>query len=64
MISHKGRLGKLIYSVGNMGVTGFLQLMSVYLLFFLIDEVHMDPWLASLIFFISYGVWNAINDPI
>ena len=59
-----GRLGKIVYSIGNVGLTGFLQLMSVYLLFFLIDEVHMDPWLASLIFLISYGIWNAINDPI
>jgi GPH family glycoside/pentoside/hexuronide:cation symporter len=59
----KGQLRKLVYSVGNIGLTGFLQLMSVYLLFFLIDEVHMDPWFASLVFLISYGIWNAINDP-
>jgi GPH family glycoside/pentoside/hexuronide:cation symporter len=57
------RLRKLLYSVGNIGLTGFLQMMSVYLLFFLIDVVHLDPWFASLVFVISYGIWNAINDP-
>ena len=60
----KGRAGKLVYSIGNLGLTGFLQLMNVFLLFFLIDIVHMNPWRASLIFLFSYGVWNAINDPI
>ena len=60
----KGRPGKIAYSVGSIGLTGFLQLMSAFLLFFLIDEVHLDTWLASLIFLISYGAWNAINDPI
>ena len=63
-LSLRGRSRKIVYSIGNVGLTGFLQLMSVYLLFFLIDEVHMDPWLASLVFLISYGIWNAINDPI
>lgn len=60
----KGRLEKIVYSVGNLGLTGFLQLMSAYLLFFLISEVHMDPGLASLVYLLSYGIWNAINDPI
>ena len=45
-------------------MTGFLQLISVFLLFFLVDEVHLNPWFASLIFLVSYGVWNAVNDPI
>jgi len=58
----KGKSGKLAYSVSNIGITGFLQLMSAWLLFFLIDVVYFDPWLAGLVFVISYGVWNAIND--
>ena len=60
----KGRPGKIAYSIGSIGLTGFLQLMSAFLLFFLVDEVHLNPWLASLIFLVSYGIWNAINDPI
>jgi GPH family glycoside/pentoside/hexuronide:cation symporter len=59
-----GRFEKIAYSIGSIGLTGFLQLMSTYLLFFLVDKVHLDPGLTSLIFLLSYGVWNAINDPI
>jgi GPH family glycoside/pentoside/hexuronide:cation symporter len=60
----KDRLGKIAYSIGSIGLTGFLQLMGTFLLFFLVDKVYLDPRLASLIFLFSYGVWNAINDPI
>jgi len=58
----KGRLGKIAYSMGNIGLTGFLQLISAFLLFFFIDIVHLDPWLTSLAYVISYGGWNGIND--
>jgi len=60
----KDRLEKITYSLGSIGLTGFLQLMSTFLLFFLVDEVHVDPGLASLVFLLSYGAWNAMNDPV
>jgi len=60
----KGRLGKIAYSMANIGRTGFLQLAGAFMLFFYIDVVHLDPWLAGLVFLISYGLWNGINDPI
>jgi len=57
-----GRPQKLAYSVGNLGYTGYAQLISAFLLFFLIDVVRLDPWLAGASFAISFGAWNAIND--
>ncbi|MFX0203200.1 MAG: MFS transporter, partial [Candidatus Hodarchaeota archaeon] len=59
-----GRPQKLAYSMGNIGLTGFLQLVGTFLLFFLIDKVLLNPWLASLVFLFSYGIWNGINDQI
>jgi len=57
-------MGKIAYSMANIGRTGFLQLAGAFMLFFYIDVVHLDPWLAGLVFLISYGLWNGINDPI
>ena len=63
-LSFKGRTGKLAYSVGAIGDTGFYQVINTFLLFFLTDHLKLDVWLACLAFAISFGVWNAINDPI
>jgi GPH family glycoside/pentoside/hexuronide:cation symporter len=60
----KGRAGKLAYAVGAIGDTGFYQVVNTFLLFFLTDHLKLDVWLACLAFAISFGVWNAINDPI
>jgi GPH family glycoside/pentoside/hexuronide:cation symporter len=60
----KGRVGKIVYGLGSIGDTGSYQLLSAFLLFFLIDIVHFDSWLAGIVFLLGYGVWNAINDPI
>ena len=60
----KGRLGKIAYSIGSIGDTGSYTVVSTFLLYFLIDIVYLDPWLAALTFSLSYGVWNALNDPI
>jgi len=60
----KGRPGKLVYSVTSIGATGSYTLVSTFLLYFLIDVVHLDPWLSALAFSLSYGVWNALNDPV
>jgi len=60
----KGRAGKLAYAVGAIGDTGFYQVINTFLLFFLTDHLKLDVWLACLAFAISFGVWNAINDPI
>ncbi|MFX0060351.1 MAG: MFS transporter [Candidatus Heimdallarchaeota archaeon] len=59
-----GRLQKLAYSIGSIADTGSYSIVSSFLLYFLIDVVYLNTWLASLIYMISYGIWNAINDPI
>jgi GPH family glycoside/pentoside/hexuronide:cation symporter len=60
----KGRAGKLAYAVGAIGDTGFTYVINTFLLVFLTDYVKLDIWLSCLTFAISFGVWNAINDPI
>ena len=57
-----GRAQKLAYSLGGLGYTGFYQLIGAFFIFFLVDVVRLDAWLAGLSFAISFGIWNAIND--
>ncbi|HEY49683.1 MAG TPA: hypothetical protein G4O13_06520 [Dehalococcoidia bacterium] len=57
-----GRPQKLAYSLGGLGYTGFYQLIGAFFIFFLVDVVRLDAWLAGLSFAISFGIWNAIND--
>lgn len=59
-----GRAQKIVYSSGNLGYTGFFQLVGTFLIFFLVEVVRLDAWLAGLAFAISFGLWNALNDPI
>jgi Na+/melibiose symporter-like transporter len=59
-----GRAQKIVYSLGNLGYTGFFQLVGTFLIFFLVEVVRLDAWLAGLAFAISFGLWNALNDPI
>lgn len=59
-----GRSQKVVYSLGNLGYTGFYQLTAAFLIFFLVEVVRLDAWLAGLAFAISFGLWNAINDPL
>jgi Na+/melibiose symporter-like transporter len=59
-----GRAQKIVYSTGNIGYTGFFQLVGAFLIFFLVDVVRLDAWLAGLAYAISFGFWNALNDPI
>jgi len=57
-----GRPQMLAYSVGNLGYTGYAQIIAAFFIFFLVEVVRLDPWLAGLAFAISFGAWNAIND--
>jgi len=59
-----GRAQKIVFSFGNLGYTGFFQLIGAFLIFFLVEVVRLDAWLAGLSFAISFGLWNALNDPI
>ena len=65
-IALKGRAGKLAYAAGAIGDTGFYQIIMMWLLPFLIgtELLHLDYWLACIAIGLSFGVWNAINDPI
>lgn len=60
----KKESSKLLYSVGSIGDTGSYSIVSSFLFYFLIDVIFLDTWLAALIFILSYGVWNTVNDPI
>ena len=59
-----GRAGKIAYAIGSIGDTGFYQVITAFLLFFLIETVHLDSLLAGLAYALAFGAWNAINDPI
>jgi len=60
----KTTLAKIAYGVGNLGQALFFNTVQTFLIFFYTDVVRLDPRLVGLAFAISYGVWNAINDPL
>ena len=60
----KSRFTKIAYGVGNMGQAFFFNTVQTFLIFFYTDIARLDPGLVGLAFAISYGIWNAINDPI
>ena len=60
----KARFAKVAYGIGNLGQALFFNSVQTFLIFFYTDAVHLDPKLVGLGFAISYGVWNAINDPL
>lgn len=60
----KGRYAKIFYGIGNLGTALFFHTIGAYIIFFYTDVVRLDPKLVGLAFAISYGVWNAINDPL
>jgi Na+/melibiose symporter-like transporter len=57
-----GTFRKIVYGFGCVGDGGWYQLMSTFLLYFYVTVVGLNPWLASLAFAISFGVWLVIND--
>jgi GPH family glycoside/pentoside/hexuronide:cation symporter len=60
----KSRFAKIAYGVGNLGQALFFNSVQTFLIFFYTDVVRLDPKLVGLAFAISYGMWNAINDPL
>lgn len=60
----QSRFTKIAYGVGNLGQALFFNTVQTFLIFFYTDTVRLDPKLVGLAFAISYGVWNAINDPL
>ena len=60
----KSRFSKVAYGIGNLGQALFFNSVQTFLIFFYTDTVRLDPRLVGLGFAISYGVWNAINDPL
>ena len=59
-----GRPQKLVYGFGGIGGTGYYQLITAFLIFFLVEVVHLDILLATVSYAVAFGLWNAINDPI
>ncbi len=60
----QSRFAKVAYGVGNLGQALFFNSVQTFLIFFYTDVVRLDPKLVGLAFAVSYGVWNAINDPL
>lgn len=60
----RGRPGKISYGFGNLGHALIFHSIGLFLIYFYVVEVRLDPALVGLGFFASYGVWNSINDPI
>ena len=60
----RGRSGKVGYGAGALGESLTFAMISTYLTYFYLDEVHLDSALVGLGFTLSYGVWNSINDVI
>ncbi len=58
------RFAKIAYGVGNLGTALFVNTINSFLIFFYTDIVRLDPSRVGLAYAISYGVWNAINDPL
>jgi len=59
-----GRPQKLAYGFGGIGGTGYYTLITAFLIFFLVEVVHLDVLLATVSYAVAFGLWNAINDPI
>ena len=60
----RGRLGKIAYGIGNLGVALLYHWVGTFLIYFYVNEVRLDSSLVGLGFLLAYGVWNAVNDPI
>jgi GPH family glycoside/pentoside/hexuronide:cation symporter len=60
----QNRRTKIAYGIGNLGQALFFNSIQTFLIFFYTDVVRLDTKLVGLAFAISYGVWNAINDPL
>lgn len=60
----KTKPAKIAYGLGNLGTALFFHTIGTYLIFFYTDVVRLAPALVSMAFALSYGVWNAINDPL
>lgn len=58
------RARKIAYGFGNIGPPILFHSIGAYLIYFYTDLVRLDTRLVGLAFAISYGVWNAINEPL
>ncbi len=50
------------WGVGSMGCLGMLFIVNVFVLFFLVNHLGMDPALAGLILFIT-RIYDVFSDP-
>ena len=60
----KTTLRNLAYAIGTVASPLLFQAVGAYLIFFYTDVVRLEVGLISLAYSLSYGIWNAINDPI
>jgi len=58
-----GRPQKIAYGFGGIGGTGYYEAITAFLMFFLVEVVHLDILLATLSYALAFGLWNAVNDP-
>jgi GPH family glycoside/pentoside/hexuronide:cation symporter len=60
----KTTLRNIAYAIGTVASPLLFQAIGAYLIFFYTDVVRLEVGLISLAYSISYGIWNAINDPL
>ena len=60
----KTTLRNIAYAIGTVASPLLFQAIGAYLIFFYTDVVRLEVGLISLAYSLSYGIWNAINDPL
>jgi len=60
----KTTLRNIAYAIGTVSSPLLFQAIGAYLIFFYTDVVRLEVGLISLAYSLSYGIWNAINDPL
>ncbi len=58
------RRANIAYAIGTVASPLLFQAIGAYLIYFYTDVVRLDVALISLAYAVSYGIWNAINDPL
>ena len=54
---------KYSFGVGAIGKDAIVNLVGIYLMFYLTDVLQLSPGFVGVLFFVA-RIWDAINDPI
>lgn len=53
---------KYSFEVGAIGKDAIVNLVGIYLMFYLTDVLQLSPGFVGVLFFVA-RIWDAINDP-